>query len=288
VTDVTEGSVRIGELGRRTGVSPELLRAWEKRYGLLQPSRSAGGFRLYSSADERRVRSMTALIASGLSASEAASRAVRDDEVDATSEQGPFVGSLAEQLRVALDDFDNEGAHAVFDRLFASVSVETVLEDVLIPFLRELGERWERGEASVAQEHFASNLIRGRLLGVARDWARGSGPAYVLACPPGEEHDLPLIMFGIAIAHRGARVVFLGADTPVETLKDVVGSTRPAAVVLAATRPEPFLEAAPALRTLAADVPVWLCGRGARAHDAEAMGARLLEGDPVMAARGIS
>ena len=89
------GSVRIGELSRRTGVSPELLRAWEQRYGLLQPSRSAGGFRLYSEEDERRVQAMTALIRQGLSAGEAAVRAIANESGQVAAPERPLVGDLA-------------------------------------------------------------------------------------------------------------------------------------------------------------------------------------------------
>src|SRR5690242_14848728 len=111
-----DGSIRIGELSRRTGVTPELLRVWENRYGLLRPSRSAGGFRLYSAADEARIHLMTRLIADGLSAAEAARQAaVLGDEADAAIE-APIVDQLADQFRRALDEFDGAAAHAAFDR----------------------------------------------------------------------------------------------------------------------------------------------------------------------------
>ena len=283
---VEPGRVRIGELSRRTGVSPDLLRAWEQRYGLLDPSRSAGGFRLYSREDEGRVRAMTASMAQGLSASEAAARAVAAAGEIAPPDR-PLVGELAAALERSLDLFDVEGANAAFDRLLANVAVETLLQDVLLPFLHRLGDRWQRGEVSVAQEHFASNLVRGWLLGLART-SEGSGPTVVLACPPGEEHDLPLIMYGIVAGRRGRRVVFLGADTPIETLRDVVATTRPAAVVLAATRPESLQIHAAAISALAADTRVLIGGEGATPEDVAAVGATLLEGDPVDAARSLA
>jgi MerR family transcriptional regulator, light-induced transcriptional regulator len=283
---VEPGRVRIGELSRRTGVSPDLLRAWEQRYGLLDPSRSAGGFRLYSREDEGRVRAMTASMAQGLSASEAAARAVAAAG-EISPPDRPLVGELAATLERRLELFDGEGANAVFDRLLANVSVETLLQDVLLPFLHRLGDRWQRGEVSVAQEHFASNLVRGWLLGLART-SEGSGPTVVLACPPGEEHDLPLIMFGIVAGRRGRRVVFLGSDTPIETIRDVVATTRPAAIVLAATRPESLQIHATALAALAAETRVMIGGEGATPEDVAALGATLLEGDPVDAARSLA
>jgi DNA-binding transcriptional MerR regulator len=195
------GYLRIGELARRTGTSPELLRAWEQRYGLLRPSRSAGGFRLYSDEDKARILRTKQLIASGLSAGEAARQAITGETV--TEDATPVLEGLADELRDALDGFDEDGATRALDRLIAAVSVETVMREVLLPYLRILGDRWARGEVSVAQEHFASALLRGRLLGLARGWGTGSGPTLVLACPPGEQHDLGLIMFGIAASRRG-------------------------------------------------------------------------------------
>jgi len=278
----TAARVRIGELARRTGVSVELLRAWEQRYGLLRPERSTGGFRLYTAADEARVRRMTALIASGVSASEAATRA-RTDEPLASS--GAATDELAAELRAALGRFDGEAAHDALDRLLLTVSTDVVIADILVPLLHELGDRWDAGEITVGQEHFASALIRGRLLGLARGWADGSGPVYVLACPPGEEHDLGLVMFGLVLARRGARVVFLGADTPVATIAETVRDVAPAGVVIAATGPEPLVAAATDLSRVAADVPVYVGGAGAEPDVVIKLGGRPLEGDLVAAAR---
>lgn len=280
-----DGTIRIGELARRTGVSPDLLRAWENRYGLLQPSRSPGGFRLYSAADEARIHRMTRLMAEGLSAAEAAGRAVAGEEVQSTTD-APIVDQFADQLRTALDGFDGAAAHAAFDRLLASVSVEIVLADVLVPYLRDLGQRWAAGRASVAQEHFASNLIRGRLLALTRDWDAGHGPALLLACLPGEAHDLGLIMFGILTASRGWRVTFLGADTPIETLQTGIRRFQPALTVLVATKASLLVAHADALRELAAASPTAIAG----VSDIQAIadvGAVALPTDLVEAARSI-
>lgn len=249
--------MRIGELSRRTGVSPELLRAWEQRYDLLRPSRSPGGFRLYSADDEARVRRTTALIADGLSAAEAAGLAAgviaREGE---PAEEQPLVEELAAGLAGALDGFDAAGAHAALDRLLRTVSVEVVLTDVLIPYLRELGERWAVGEVTVAQEHFASNLVRGRLLGLAADWGAGGASTAVLACLPGEAHDIGLIFLGILMARRGWQVTFLGAETPFDTLHNAAARLRPSLVVLATVDPALFHQHADAIAALAASTPV--------------------------------
>jgi len=287
--------LRIGELSRRLGVSDHVLRAWESRYGLLQPLRSAGGFRLYSEADESRIRRMQAHLAHGLSAAEAAQAVLAEDSrtqadhgrAAAPRRVTPVAGELSSDLRQALDAFDEPAAQAVLDRLMSDLSLMAVLRDVVLPYLTELGERWERGTASVAQEHFASNLIRGRLAGLSRGWGNGHGPRAVLACPPGELHDLALMVFGIVLNRNGWRIDFLGMNTPVEELTRTVDARRPDLVVLAATLPENLEPHATQLTALVRRAPLALAGAGATPQIAAAVGARLLTGDPVTEAENI-
>ena len=281
--------LRIGELSRRLGVSDHVLRAWESRYGLLKPVRSAGGFRLYSEADALRVRQMQAHLARGLSAAEAAQAALGEDRAGADLRQraAPTVAELAGDLRQALDAFDEPAAQAVLDRLLSDLSLTTVLRDVVLPYLTELGDRWASGTASVAQEHFASNLIRGRLAGLARGWGNGHGPRAVLACPPGELHDLALMAFGIVLNRNGWRIDYLGMSTPVEELTRTVGARHPDLVVVAATLPENLAPHATELTELAKHAPLALAGPGATPEVAAAAGALLLTGDPVTEAENI-
>jgi DNA-binding transcriptional MerR regulator len=287
--------LRIGELSRRVGVSDHLLRAWESRYGLLRPVRSAGGFRLYSEADALRVRRMQAHLARGLSAAEAAQAVLGEDSgagegpgrAAAPRRAPPATSELSGALQQALDAFDEPAAQAVLDRLVSDLSLATVLRDVVVPYLTELGERWERGTASVAQEHFASNVIRGRLAGLARGWGNGHGPRAVLACPPGELHDLALMVFGIMLNRSGWRIDYLGMITPVDELTQTVAMRRPDLVVLAATLPENLEPLAPQLTTLAQHAPLALAGAGATPELAAAVGARLLTGDPVTEAENV-
>jgi DNA-binding transcriptional MerR regulator len=285
-----EAHLRIGELSRRLGVSPELLRAWEHRYGLLAPARTPGGLRLYSEEDERRVRRMLEHLAAGVSAAEAARLASAESDLDAASEAEsvPALGALAEQLRRALDDFDEAGAHAALDRLLAAFTLESALRDAVLPYLHELGERWQRGEASVAQEHFASALLRGRLLGLARGWGSGSGRRVLLACVAGEQHDLGLICFGLALRSQGWRITFLGPDTPLSTILETTQLLRPALVVLTAVLHEQLKDLHEDLVGLARVAPLALAGSGVSAEIAEGIGAKYLNDDPVTAAARVA
>jgi DNA-binding transcriptional MerR regulator len=279
--------LRIGELSRRLGVSDHVLRAWESRYGLLQPVRSPGGFRLYSEADELRIRRMQAYLADGLSAAEAARAALSGgaDAAPGRLAEAHLAASAGSEpsaaLRQALDAFDEPAAQAVLDRLLADLSLPAVLRDVVMPYLADLGERWQRGTASVAMEHFASNLIRGRLAGLARGWGSGHGPQALLACPPGELHDMALMVFGIVLNRNGWRIGYLGTSTPVEELERAVDATHPDLVVLAATLPETLEPLRPELASLARRAPLALAGADATPQIASAVRARLMAGDPV-------
>ena len=287
--------LRIGELSRRVGVSDHVLRAWESRYGLLQPVRSAGGFRLYSEADVRRIRQMQVHLARGLSAAEAARSVLGEDsepgadQDPASSASGPraTASERCEALRTALEAFDEPAAQAVLDRLVSDLSLTTVLRDVVLPYLAELGQRWEQGTVTVAQEHFASNVIRGRLAGLARGWGNGHGPRAVLACPPGEHHDLALMAFGIVLNRTGWRIDYLGINTPIEELTGTVDARVPDLVVLAATLSETLGPLTAQLIALAQRAPLALAGPGVTPRLAAAVQARLLAGDPVTAAENV-
>ena len=208
----------------------------------------------------------------------------------ATPRRGPQLraASAMRELAAALDAFDEPRAQAVLDELLAVATVDALLTEVVLPYLRDLGERWERGEASVAQEHFASAVIRGRLLGLARGWGRGLGPLALLACLPGEQHDLGLIAFGLALRARGWRIAYLGPDTPLDTLEAAAGSLAPALVVATSVDANRIARIADALAELADRYRVGLGGSGADEDAAAKIGATFLGGDPIAAADAVT
>ena len=282
--------LRIGELSRRSGVSPELLRAWERRYGLLDPIRSPGGLRLYSLADLERVRVMQQHLADGLAAAEAAAAAVRapgeSTKVAGTARESPV--AAVDQLAAALEEFDEPRAQAIFDRLLAEVTLDVFLSEIVMPYLRDLGTRWVRGEITVAQEHFASNVVRGRLLGIARGWGRGVGPRALLACVPGEQHELGLIAFGLALRTHGWRIEYLGADTPLDTIRDVADTLDVDLVVVSAVTPERIGELVKELQQISHTQRLAVGGAGAEGLEATALDALALTDDPVREAERVT
>jgi DNA-binding transcriptional MerR regulator len=276
---VGRGAHRIGEFARRVGVSPELLRAWEQRYGLLQPIRSAGGFRLYTEDDVDRVARMQRALADGMSAAEAAQVALEND--------APARGLIEDaqaRLLAAVDAYDEAALQAVLDDAIAAFGLEPFVRNLILPALAEIGRRWESGNAEVSQEHFASNLIRGRMLSLARLWGRGAGPLALLACAPGEQHDISLLAFGLLLRSHGWRILFLGADTPIATLEATAQATAPAAIVLVAFDAALLESEVTALRRLGRSAPLSLSGPGATADLPRLAHVRRLNGDLVAAA----
>lgn len=294
------GRVHIGDLARRVGVQVDTLRAWERRYGLLNPGRSAGGFRLYSSADEATVRAMLAEIDRGYPPSQAAklalaSAATRTDRANsadppdhegntaAASEPGRLE-SLRAQLGEALRGYDGIHSHEIVDALLGEFTLDAVLRDVILPCLSQIGEGWARGDVTVAEEHFASQLIRERLLALARDWDRGRGPRALLACPSGERHDIGLICFGLVLSRNGWRVTFLGPDTPIDALTGAVAALAPDLIVLSATAEQRLRSIAEPLRAMAKHHKVVLAGTGATPRVARATNTTVLADGPVASA----
>jgi MerR family transcriptional regulator, light-induced transcriptional regulator len=276
-----QGLWRIGEISRRTGVGVPLLRAWEQRYGVLQPQRSEGGFRLYSAADEARVLRMRHHIAEGVAAAQAAE--LVGQEMDrATALGSPGDDLIA--LREAFDGYDEQAAEAALDRLVATFGVEMFLSHVVLPYLREVGERWARGDVTVAEEHFATGVLRARLIALASHETPGAGPLAILACPEGELHDLPLSVLALAFRARGGRVAMLGAQTPIDEIEGVAERLGADLVVVSGTMREPATKSMRALTRLARTRRVIVAGPAYTEAMAEKAGATYLPDDPVSAA----
>ncbi|WP_186526160.1 MerR family transcriptional regulator [Leekyejoonella antrihumi] len=279
-------ALRIGELSRRVGVNAHTLRAWESRYGLLRPTRTASGYRLYGPIDERRILAVLKARQEGVSVSVAVRRVLQDERsslVEPTvlpvgpdgASSGHPIGVHAayiQALQRAADRFDDAAAHAALDEAFATLALGDVVDDVILPFLQQLGRQWADGTGTVACEHFASQLVRRRLSALTLAWGSARGPAAVLACPSGEQHDIALLCFGLLLGRQDWRIHYLGADTPASDVQEVVDRVAPAVVVLAGTREEAL---AVALDNIGG-VSVCIAGAGATGELAAASGAMLL------------
>jgi methanogenic corrinoid protein MtbC1 len=287
--------LRIGELSRRTGVSTHALRVWEDRYQLLSPERSANGYRHYTAEDERRVREMSRLRAQGVAAVDSAARVL----AGALGRSRPQdLEALLRDLLAAFSAYDEPTAHAVIDAGLVGHPLEEVLEGLFFTCLRRLGDAWECGEVTVAQEHYASGLIRGRMLALGPGLSRAAHaerdpqPVAVLACTTHERHDIGLLGFDLLLRRDGWQVTFLGADTPVPTVVDLARDLGADLMVLCGTEPHMYAAQLEHHRTELAGLPprttLALAGAAATPEMARAYAATVLPADPVVAARAVT
>lgn len=265
--------LRIGEVSRRTGVAVPTLRAWERRYGLLTPARTDGGHRLYSEDDVARVRGMQHLLDDGWSAAAAAREVLRDPAASVTrlasvrDEPTGDQRELTDRIARSLDRFDAIAVDELFDDALARLDVPTVLEDVVLPLLRRLGEGWQDDPRVIAREHFATSTLRPRLQRLLRTETRASARDCLAAAPEGEDHDLGLLCSAAAAAHAGWRVHYLGARVPTAAMERVASELRPDVVLVGAV----FREQAESFLADRPDFPrsaLVLCGAGFIPSDA--------------------
>jgi DNA-binding transcriptional MerR regulator len=258
------GGYPIGMVSTLSGLPVDVIRAWERRYGLPRPSRTVGGHRLYSPHDVRLLRRAAQLRAQGLSAAAACRQTLSEDaDPDRTGRQHPAAhaaaaGSavLANRLYAAARAVESDRAAAVIEEGAALLHIENLWQDVLAPALSRLGGDWEHGAASAAPEHLLSGLVRGRLSALLAAMPRlPAAPQIVIGAGPGERHDLGALFLALLLARAGWRVTFLGAETPTEALLEACRALRPQLAVVAATMAEHAEDALTALRVLRDHLP---------------------------------
>lgn len=240
-----------------TGVPVATLRAWERRYAVVTPQRTEGGYRLYDDAALAAIREMADLVDAGWSPRQAAVEVLRrgeppraDGGAAGSATGGPAQrgqrpdGELAGREPAATVDFvraardmDTSALAAILDDRFGRGSFESVVDDWLMPALRAIGDAWATGEMSTAAEHLAANAVQRRLATAFEAAAHsGLGPHILVGLAPGCRHELGALAFATAARRAGLRVSYLGADLPVQSWIDAVGQDVPSAVVLAAPR----------------------------------------------------
>lgn len=225
-------SYRIKTVAALTGINPTTLRAWERRYDVVVPRRTDSGYRVYSESDIAMLSQIKTLVDNGLKAGEAIDLVRRGVTQLAPGNLPPAsLSSVRDDLLAALLELNRAEAVEVYNRL-AAVPLDRQVDEVLIPLLRDVGERWERGQCSIAQEHFCSTFAREKLIGMLQSLTSSTpvGPEVICAGAPGERHELGLMIAAVHLALHGWRVTYLGADVPVAELEQVMAKRRPALV----------------------------------------------------------
>lgn len=252
----------VKQVATLTGVPEATLRVWERRYGIVSPQRSPGGYRLYDESQLQTLRRMAALVAGGVPASRAAKVALA-----ATTEPTPLhEGGLptSEEFLDAVASLDSVRLAGVIGSAVGAAPFDEVAQQWIQPRLVDLGHAWEIGRISVAQEHFASaSLMRAMAAVFERAQPTGDAGAVLVGLPSGDHHQLVLMAFAICLRERGIDVAFLGADVPLADWVQAAQHSQARAAVIGVTHESRVAEAQKVVDRLRQIVPplgVWAGG----------------------------
>ena len=237
---------------QQTGIMSATLRAWERRYGCLSPSRSDSGYRLYSERDMAILRWLKGQVDAGVSISRAVALLDLQRKSSAESASSALVEPtrteigghrtiqmIGEDLLAVLLAFQEHEADQLLAEAFALYAFDTVTEELIVPVLVEIGERWHRHEATVIQEHFATAFLHRRLSMLFNAYDQpASGPLAFAGAAPGEWHDIGILLVALTLRRHGWRVLYLGQNVPASHLIEEIRRLRPSLVCLSAATSE--------------------------------------------------
>jgi MerR family transcriptional regulator, light-induced transcriptional regulator len=235
----------IGVVAERTGLSLDVLRIWERRYSVVEPTRDEAGRRLYTDGDIERLRLLAQATSAGQSIGQIAAlpvaslrELVRGAEAarwTSTRPTGRTVGAaeLVEQAMERTRAMDGAGVEHVLRRAASLLGTPVFLEEVVVGLTRQIGEEWHRGRLSIAQEHLTSGVLRPLLAQLRAGLpVQPAAPALVVATPVGERHEIGALLAATAASVEGWRVTYLGADLPAEEIARAALETNARAVAL--------------------------------------------------------
>jgi len=264
----------VKQVSALTGATEATLRVWERRYAVVEPARSAAGYRLYDDEQVAVLRAMVALVNSGVPASLAA-RTVRGTALGGHTDTALVSGADLDLVSAAAE-LNPERVHAVLDEAFAATSFDEVVDGWLPAELERLGEAWQSGRISVAQEHFASAAVARHLSAHFNDAQPRGGVAVLVGLPQGGRHELMLLAFAACLRRAGVNAIYLGADVPLDDWKTVASEVGARAAVLGVHLEEDVAAAQAVVDQLTAlRPPVAVRVGGGRRH--RISGARLLD-----------
>lgn len=229
----------IQEVARRTGISVGTLRAWERRYGIPRPSRTASGHRLYAQPMIEQINLLKHYRATGMRPQQAAALVAQAAKPDAAALKPSRAAGWQQRLKRACVRFNDVEAQAVLKEAARSAGALTTIRQVVFPVVRTLGDAWHQGLITISQEHYVSQLARRMALsrlGLS-DVSRRQTPI-VLACAPEERHELGLLLLACELQERGRHVLYLGAEMPVGAFLATLDAVGARLAVVSATMPD--------------------------------------------------
>ena len=269
-----DGKYRIGTVSRLTGLSADVVRVWERRYGAIRPARSAAGTRLYSDADVARLRRLRQAVEKGHSISQAAKLSEGEldqlvSEYNRAAEASDPYAIVRERFLKAIERMDVVTADLELSRAATLFPARPLIKNLVSPILEEVGERWAHKEFGVAHEHVASNLLRNLLSSLFRLYPpTEQAETIVLTTPASERHEFGLLLAALVAATRGWRVVYLGSDLPASEIARALRLTgsRFLALSLICDHPDIENEFEAIANHLPAGTRVWIGGGEALAR----------------------
>jgi len=266
---------RIHRVAKLTGLSKDVIRVWEKRYGLITPSRSSNRYREYSDEDVALLRFVKALMEQGATIGGLATEG-RDSLIARMRLAIPFTAEdqkphdhLLDDLMGLLDPIDKAGFERKLNGAVAVIPFEEAVQRILLPLQRRIGELWHEGRLSTAIEHYVTKLIQQKLFSVMNQLPVNEfGPRVLIACPEGEMHEIGAQAVAYTAATRGCHVYYLGPNLPSTDLVVFCEKIRPDLVLLSFTEAKSeaaMLQQIKDLESLATRWPVAVGGQGARA-----------------------
>jgi len=235
-----------------TGVNPVTLRAWERRYGLIKPARTPKGHRLYTDKDIELVTRILRLLDRGISISQVSNSLRADISKPAETPQqttDPWITYRGRAID-AIVRFDENHLDNLYNQVLALYPINIVTEQLLIPVLIDLGERWMNTDGSIAEEHFFGAFMRNKL--GARFHHRNkrtTGTKLLVCCLPDEHHEIGVMLFSLAAHDHGFRLVYLGPNMPLGELAQTARHADCDGIVLSGSL-------TPSEKLLASDLPV--------------------------------
>ena len=286
-TDAPPGSGHpIAVVAERTGMTQDVLRVWERRYGAVQPSRGPGGQRFYSDADVQRLGLLNAAIRAGRSigqvarmSTEAVATLVEEDMVARDqralpSAPVPDAADIVDSAFTLARSLDASTLGETLRRAVTVMGITPFIESVVGPLLRRVGEEWHAGRLSLAPEHLVSSIVHDIMTGMMRAFPQRTGaPRVLIATPAGDRHAIGAAIAGVAAAVEGWNVLYLGADLPAKEIADAASAADVRVVALSVVYMDDPSRVLGELRTLRTRLPATVSiiagGAGARSIAAE-------------------
>lgn len=262
-------------VSRLSGLSPDVIRAWEKRYRVVAPRRGPRGARLYSSDDVTHLSLLRRVVGAGRAIGDVARLSRAELEALAESASNGHAGtksadaSRVDRAVAALERFDATELDRYLGDALLALGTREFIAQVVVPLLDEVGERWSDGRLSVAEEHLLSGLLRNLLSGLMRARGHVDGATILLATPQGERHEFGLLLTALLVADARLRLCYLGTDLPAAEIASAARRAGATVVGLGVVNGDNREQALAELRRIEHALPhgveVWLGGREASA-----------------------